>query len=142
MYFSSSIKGSTGYWRTQKSKLYTWINHLVSTGAGPPTLFITLSCVEYYWPDISRLLKKRCDFSGLRNPLEPAYEDGRINTVTNFNNYTIVVQEYFQKRVQNWLYTVGKDIFKIKHHWCSFEFAQIRDRFMLTCLLSQTTTSY
>ena len=48
MYFSSSIKGSTGYWKTQRNKLYAWINHLVSTGAGPPTLFITLSCAEYH----------------------------------------------------------------------------------------------
>ena len=126
MYFSSNIKGSAGYWRIQRNKLYTLINQLVITGAGTPTLFITMSCAEYYWPDISRLLKERFDFPGVRNPLGPAYEDGRINTVSNVNDYTIVVQEYFQKRVQHWLDTVGKDIFKIKHHWCWFEFAPIR----------------
>ena len=126
MYFSSSIKGSTAYWRTQRNKIHTWIKHHISTGAGPPTLFITLSCAEYYWPDISRLLKERFNFPGIKSPLGPAYEDGRINTVTNVNDYTIVVQEYFQKRVQNWLDTVGRDIFKIKHHWCRFEFAPSR----------------
>ena len=126
MYFSSSIKGSTGYWRKQRNKLYSWINCLVSTGAGPPTLFITLSYAVYYWPDISCLLKKLFEFLGLRNPLGPAYEDGRINTVTNFNDYTIVVQKYFQKLVQHWLDTVGKDIFKINHHWCRIEFAPSR----------------
>ena len=99
---------------------------LVSIETGPPTLFITLSCAEYYWPDIFCLFKERFDFPGVRNPLGPAYEDGRINTVTNVNNYTIVVQKYFQRRVQNWLDTVGKDIFKITHHWCRFEFAPIR----------------
>ena len=98
----------------------------MSTGAGPPTLFITLSCAEYYWPEISSLIKERFDFPGVRNPLGPVYEDVRINTVTNVNDYTIVVQKYFQRRVQNWLDTVGKDIFKIKHHWCRFEFAPSR----------------
>ena len=36
------------------------------------------------------------------------------------------MREYFQKWVQSWLDTVGKDIFKIKHHWYRFEFAPIR----------------
>ena len=126
MYFSSSIKGSTGYWRTQRNKIHTWINHLVSTEAGPPTLLITMYCADYYWPDISRLLKERLDFPGVKNTFGPAYKDERINTVININDYIIVVQEYFQKRVQNWLDTVGKDIFKIKHHWCRFDFAPSR----------------
>ena len=53
-------------------------------------------------------------------------KDGRINAVTKVNDYTIVVRKYFQRRVQNWLDTVVKDIFKIKHHWSRFEFAPSR----------------
>ena len=34
-----------------KKQIHAWINHLVSTGAGPSTPFITLSCAEYYLPD-------------------------------------------------------------------------------------------
>ena len=39
------------------------------------------------------------------------------------NEYTIVVQEYFQKRVQLWLEMVGKEIFGIEHYWVRYEFA-------------------
>ena len=39
------------------------------------------------------------------------------------NDYTIVVQEYFQQRVITWLETVGKDVFDIDHYWVRYEFA-------------------
>ena len=39
------------------------------------------------------------------------------------NDFTIVVQEYFQQRVELWLETVGKKIFDIKHYWVQYEFA-------------------
>ena len=37
-----------------------------------------------------------------------------------------MVQEYFQARVQIWLDTIGKHVFKIKHYWVRFEFAPSR----------------
>jgi hypothetical protein len=42
------------------------------------------------------------------------------------NDYTLIVQEYFQERVKVWLETVGKRIFKIKHYWLRFKFAPSR----------------
>ena len=39
------------------------------------------------------------------------------------NQYAVVIQEYFQKRVEIWLATVGREIFGIKHHWVRYEFA-------------------
>ena len=41
-------------------------------------------------------------------------------------DYTPIVQYYFQKRVNIWMETVGKNIFKIKHYWLWFEFAKGR----------------
>ena len=126
LYFSSSIKGSGPYWRSNRNKIKTWINYHVSEGHGPPNLFITLSCAEYYWKDIARLLKQRFDFPGVVNPLDAPDANGRINTVKNVNDFTIIVQEYFQKRVQNWLKTIGKKVFMIKHYWLRYEFAPSR----------------
>ena len=126
LYFSSSIKGSSSYWRANRYKIKTWINYHVSEGHGPPNLFITLSCAEYYWKDIARLLKQRFDFPGVQNPLDAPDANGRINTVKNVNDFSIIVQEYFQKRVQNWLKTIGKKIFMIKHYWLRYEFAPTR----------------
>jgi len=39
------------------------------------------------------------------------------------NEYSLVVQEHFEKRVEAWLEVVGKPIFGIKHHWVRLEFA-------------------
>jgi hypothetical protein len=39
------------------------------------------------------------------------------------NDYAIVVQEYFQKRVELWLETVGRKVLDIDHYWNRFKFA-------------------
>ena len=137
MYFSASIKGSVPYWREQRGKIHTWINHHVAEGKGPPTLFITLSCAEYFWKDINRLLKQRFAFNGVKSPLD-VKEDGKYNTVKNVNNMTIVVQEYFQHRVRNWLSKIGKPIFKIEEHWLRYEFAPSRGQ--IHCHMLAITT--
>ena len=71
-------------------------------------------------------MKERFRFPGIVSPLGPESKDGKINTVRNVNDFTIVVQEYFQKRIKNCLNTVGKTIFEISHHWTRFEFAPSR----------------
>jgi hypothetical protein len=58
-YFSKEVEGSAPYWRAKRAELYTWINHHVAEGNGGPQYFITLSCAEYHWPDIQRLLEER-----------------------------------------------------------------------------------
>ena len=117
-YFSYHVKGSPGYWRFKRSEVYSWINHHIESRHGPPSLFITLSCAEYHWPDIKRLIENRYLVAGISPPdLE---KTGFISAV---NNFTLIVQEYFQLRVQNWMETVGKHVFGIQHHWLRYEFA-------------------
>ena len=79
-----------------------------------------MSCAEYHWPDIKRLIKQRFAISGLPEP------DVNKNYVQLVNDYTLIVQEYFEARVQLWLKTVGNIVFKIKHYWLRFEFAASR----------------
>ena len=126
IYFSSQVKGSVPYWRDQRGKIHTWVDYHIATGNGPPTLFITLSCAEFFWQDINRLLFNRFNFPDVQNPLTLNAQDGRYNTVKNVNDMTIVVQEYFQKRIKNWLNKIGKPIFKILEYWLRFEFAPTR----------------
>ena len=117
-YFSYHIKGSPGYWRYKRSEVYAWVNHHIEAGNGPPTLFLTLSCAEHYWPDIKRLLQERLNF-----------QQGDDVDISDFsysaliNDYSLVIQEYFQHRVEVWLSTVGKKILGIKHYWLRYEFA-------------------
>jgi hypothetical protein len=47
------------------------------------------------------------------------------------NEFTLVIQEYFQIRVKQWLTTIGKPLFKINHHWLRFEFAPGHNAHML-----------
>ena len=46
-----------------------------------------------------------------------------------------MIQEYFQKRVEVWLNTVGKEVFKIKYHWLRYEFAPGRGQIHAHMLL-------
>lgn len=54
MYFGKVVPGSSAYWRGKKSELYSWINHHNKRGRGAQTLFLTLSCAAYFWPDLKR----------------------------------------------------------------------------------------
>ena len=92
----------------------------MSAGHGAPTFFITLSCAEYHWQDIERLI---CDRFISQN-LEPP--DFKNNRVAIINDYTLIVQEYFQQKVELWLETVGKDVFRITNHWLRYEFVPSR----------------
>ena len=67
-YYSQQVAGSQGYWRAKRAEVYTWINHHIEAGDGPPTFFITLSCAEYMWPDIKRLITDRFHVAALDIP--------------------------------------------------------------------------
>ena len=101
-YYSQQVTGSPGYWRAKRAEVYTWINHHIEAGHGPLNFFITLSCAEYMWPDIRRLIIDRFTKAGLDAPnLDKSF-------VQIVNDYTMIVQEYFQERVQIWLSTIGQ----------------------------------
>lgn len=119
-YYSQRVKGSTSYWFKKRMELYSWINYHVENGDGPPTFFITLSCAEYLWKDVAKLIKERMTIAG--EDVSRCYV-GSEEFGGYVNKYCIVVQEFFQKRVTTWLDTVGKDVFNIKHYWIRYEFA-------------------
>jgi len=120
-YFNKRVKGSSAYWFQQRAQVYSWINYHVEAGHGPPTFFITLSCGEYYWPDIIRLLKERIDIA--KDPRVAECFAGSTKLTQIINDYSIVIQEYFQHRLEIWLREVGKPVFGIAHHWGRYEFA-------------------
>jgi hypothetical protein len=102
--------------------------HHLEVGHGPPTLFLTLSCAELWWPDLKRLLYdivKGTEDEYLGEEMEKE-EEKATATKKLVEMYSLVVQEFFQIRLQNWMDTIGKDIFRIKHHYTRFEFAKGR----------------
>ena len=120
IYYSNKVVGSSSYWRARRNEVFVWINHHIEQGHGPPSFFITLSCAEYHWKDIERLIRDRCEKSG--KPC-PDFDNNRVSII---NDHAVIVQEYFHRRVEIWLNTVGRDLLKIKHHWLCFEFAPSR----------------
>jgi len=119
-YYNARIKGSGPYWEKKRRELYTWINYHIGKGNGAPMYFMTLSCAEYYWADIAKLIKQRLRIAG--KDTSRCYP-GAKGWASLVNDYSIVVQEYFQLRTEAWLKTVGKDVFGIKHYWVRYEFA-------------------
>ena len=119
-YFNQHVRGSIPFWHQKRSELYTWINHHVQEGNGPPMFFITLSCAENQWPDVIALLQERMKIAG-DDPSECYVGSPKLHKI--LNDYALVVQEYFQARVDLWLKSVGKVVFGIKHNWTRFEFA-------------------
>ena len=136
-YFSQKVRGSDAFWRLKRSELYTWISHHIECGNGAPSLFMTLSCAEYFWPDLIRLLEERIWISNGMKTDEAGrhvYDNGKvIDLLSNknarnraVNDYSIVVQEFFQNRAKDFLQSIGRDLFKIKHYWVRYEFAKGR----------------
>jgi hypothetical protein len=92
---------------------------------------MTLSCAEYFWPDLKRLLEKYIHLTeGIQVDL-----NSNINKLHQaLNDYTIIVQEFFQLRVDKFLKTIGLEVFGIKHYWGRFEFAKSRGQIHLYLL--------
>ena len=122
MYFTNKVRGSDSYWRTKRSEVYTWINHHIQEGNGAPSVFMTLSCAEYFWPDIERILKQKArDCENRTIDL-----DNEAEWHSLIRKYSMDIQEYFQMRTKDFLEKVAKEQFGITHYWCRFEFAKSR----------------
>src|SRR5687767_7291009 len=84
-YYSHKVYGSPGYWQAKRAEVYTWINHHIEACHGPPNFFITISCAEYMWPDIKRLIREQFEIAGLDIP------DLDKSFVQIVNDYTLIV---------------------------------------------------
>lgn len=131
-YFAGQkIRGSDPFWRSVKHEVDQWITYHLKKGHGPPTLFLTFSCAEYWWQDLEDLLCDRCKGTEDEQIAQNMKNAKDVKTRTKaksilIERYSAVVQEFFQIKMDNWLETVGKKEFGIKHYWLRFEFAKGR----------------
>ena len=124
-HFSSSIRGSPSFWRQQRQHLLTWMNYHAEQQNGPPTLFLTFSCAENHWSDLADILAGRVRVYD--TVLADKVDERDFTAMSQAaRDHPLVVAEYFQKRLEAWLDTVGKRVFKIKHYWGAYEFAKGR----------------
>jgi len=123
MYFGKIIPGTAAYWRHKKAELYSWINHHVEHGRGALSIFLTLSCGEFFWPDLRRLLQEFV-FQTSRKKVDLEKDFRLLNQL--LNDFSLIVQDYFHKRVEAFLEHICKKIFGIKHFWGRMEFSKLR----------------
>ena len=60
---TEKARGTDAFSRGKNKELDAWIQHHLNEKHGVPTLFLTLSCAEYWWEDLSHLLKDRLTLS-------------------------------------------------------------------------------
>ena len=137
VYYVKRVRGSDACWRQKRAELYNWIHYHIAEGHGAPNGFFTLSCAEYFWPDMIRLLEDRIWIAEGRHRNGPGAKVDRKGNVIDLandkkarnkavNDYAIVVQEFFIKRTEDYLNTVGRTVLGIEHYWLRFEFAKGR----------------
>jgi hypothetical protein len=113
------------YWRNKRAELISWIGHHVEQGNGAQYLFMNLSCAEYHWQDIEKLLNARGNIAG-GSPISHKSVTEKVRAV---NYYCIIIQEYFQARVLYFLEKYAKEVFGIHHYYARFEFAKSQGQF-------------
>ena len=139
--FAAKIPGSDPFWRFKRDEINAFIEYHLSRGHGAPTLFMTLSCAKYWWPDLALKVSqviKWYDDDLAKKILDPKNVNARCKAMID---YTSIVQYYFQQRVNAWMETVGKTIFKIVHYWLRYEFAKGRGQ-IHAHLLAITSNGY
>jgi hypothetical protein len=83
----------------------------VEQGNGDPSMSVTFSCAEYHWKDIEKLLNARRKIAGYP-PISLKIVTEKVRAV---NDYSIVIQEYFQARVSDFVENYAKEVFGIHH---------------------------
>lgn len=123
IHYSAKIRGSNSFWKSKKFEVFSWINRLVELQLGPPTMFITLSCAEHFWPDIKRLLLDKCD--KMDDDKKPTLTT-RSDFAKAIKEYGMVIEEFFIQKVDHWLNHYAKHVFGVNHYFVRFEFTEGR----------------
>ena len=129
-----NIKGSDNYWREKTSELESWIHHHVACGRGPPTFFMTFSCAENWWPDLRRLLEQLERHAGNTDIADLLRENNFSAMKRSAKKYPLYVNDFFMKRVKNYMKTVVSPALGIEHYWGRVEFAPGRGQIHLHML--------
>lgn len=96
MHYVKNVSGTNAYWSRAKDDLKTII-----TQVGAPTIFWTLSCAEFHWPEFHRLFNSKGD---------PLDSEHRKNVIDNPH----LLEWFFAKRTEQFVKYWLK-----KNPWCN-----------------------
>ena len=100
-HYAKKICGTSSYWIKAKNDLKAIIFQ-----KGPPTIFWTLRCADFHWPEFHGLFENRTN-------------DSRNNVLMYPHILDWIFTERNKKFVKQWLYKC----LDAKWHWCRYEFA-------------------
>ena len=106
MHYAKNITGSNSYWHKAKEDLRATIAQV-----GTPTIFFTLSCAEYHWPEFHNLIDSQCEF------LTP--EIRLQHVLQNPHLLDWLFTERTGRFVKSWL----KESLGATWHWFRYEYA-------------------
>lgn len=105
MHYAKNKSGTNAYWNRAKNDLKAII-----TQVGAPTIFWTLSCAEFHWPEFHNLFN---DISELTD------SQRRENVINNPHLLDWFFTERVEKFVKHWL----KNTLGSTWHWFLYEYA-------------------
>ena len=107
MHYAKNVTGSDAYWHKAKDDLKAIISQV-----GPPTVFFTLSCTEYHWPEFHHLF-------GNRTIEELSPTERQSNVLQNPHILDWLFTGRTDRFVKYWLY----DSLGASWHWYRYEYA-------------------
>ena len=90
LHYAKNVSGTNAYWNQVKEQLKATISQV-----GPPTIYWTLSCAEYHWPEFHSLFDETGLFDSNKR---------RHNIVNNPHILDWFFTERTESFVKNWLY--------------------------------------
>ena len=107
--YAKNVTGTNSYWFQQKNNLKETISQ-----KGTPTIFWTLSCAEFHWPEFHKLFFKESE--------QVTQQQIRNNIIHNPH----ILDWFFTQRVdsfvKHWLYNILGAVW----HWFRYEFTVLR----------------
>lgn len=105
MHHAKNVSGTNAYWNQAKDDLKAII-----TQVGAPTIFWTLSCAEFHWPEFHDLFNNTAELSDSQR---------RENVVNNPHLLDCFFTERTEQFVKHWL----KNTLGATWHWFRYEYA-------------------
>jgi hypothetical protein len=131
---NSNIPGCDAWWRSKTEEVHSWIDYHIGETHGPPTHFITLSCAEFWWPDLRRIVAHMERLNG-NNEQADDIEKNKLGAISvSVRKYPLLVSEFFMIRGTLFIETVLKKMIDLDYYWGRVEFAPGRGQIHLHIL--------
>ncbi|KAK3920379.1 ATP-dependent DNA helicase [Frankliniella fusca] len=106
MFMGSNLKGSKSYWKSRCGELRDMVEQI-----GLPTVFLTMSAADLYWPDLYRILTGK-DINDI------SMRERRLLIQEN----PIIVDLFFDYRLQIYIQEVLEPKYKVIDYWYRIEY--------------------